>query len=253
MAGSPVIFEAADRPARASINFVTSHDGYTLDDLVSYEQKHNWSNGEENRDGHNHNLSRNWGIEGPTQSEPIRLQRLRVKRCFLASLALSQGVPMLSHGDELGRSQLGNNNAYCHDGPTTWIDWNLDPDKLETLEFTRRALAARRDLQLPLAEGLSANRELVWISLDGSEMTQADWNRNRPEPFGLLWPVGTGPALAVFNSDSHTHLFELPDTKSLGRWRQLLNTSSLRIRRIRGHALRLAPHSVMLLVFEPAS
>lgn len=253
VAGSPVIFEAAGRPARASVNFVTSHDGYTLEDLVSYEEKHNWSNGEENRDGHNHNLSRNWGVEGPTQSEPIRLLRLSIKRCFLASLALSQGVPMLSHGDELGRSQQGNNNAYCHDSPGTWVDWDLDPDRLETLEFTRQAFAARRDLDLPLAEGISANQKLVWISIDGSEMTQADWNRHRPEPFGLLWPAARKATLAVFNSDGRIHLFELPETKSFGHWRQILNTSSLRTRRIRGHALRLAPHSVVLLVFEPAS
>ena len=251
--GSPNTFAAEARPLTASINFVTSHDGFTLQDLVSYEEKHNWANGEENRDGHNHNLSRNWGVEGPTKSASIRTQRRRVQRCFLASLALSQGVPMLGHGDELGRTQRGNNNAYCHDGPDTWIDWDLDRDRMETLDFTRQAFAARRDLGLALSAGLSRDRQLVWISLDGSEMTKADWSRGRLEPIGLLWRTASKTPLAVFNNDGHSHLFELPDTGSVGLWTQVWNTWSPRRRRIRGHALRLAPHSVSLLIFEPQS
>jgi glycogen operon protein len=251
--GSPDVFDPATRPVSASINFVTSHDGYTLQDLVSYEEKHNWANGEENRDGHDHNLSRNWGIEGPTSSDSIRQHRQRVQHCFLATLALSQGVPMLSHGDELGRTQLGNNNAYCHDSPVTWIDWDLDSDRLETLEFTRQVFAARRDLGLALSATQETDRELKWISMNGSEMTRADWNRFGLQPIGLLWAASSRSTLAVFNNDPHSHLFELPDTDSLGRWRQVCSTEGSPGRPIRGHSLRLAPHSVMLLVFEPDS
>jgi glycogen operon protein len=124
---SPDIFAGKHRPPHNSVHFVTSHDGFTLHDLVSYESKHNWDNGEQNRDGHDHNLSRNWGVEGPTDSEEIVELREQIKRCLLATLALSQGVPMLSHGDELGRTQRGNNNVYCQDGPLTWIHWELQP------------------------------------------------------------------------------------------------------------------------------
>ena len=109
------------------MNFVTCHDGFTLQDLVSYETKHNEANGEDNRDGTDNNLSRNWGVEGPAEATHVIRMRERIKRNFLATLAFSQGVPMISHGDELGRTQSGNNNAYCHDGPLTWIDWKLDP------------------------------------------------------------------------------------------------------------------------------
>ena len=249
--GSSDVFGPSTKPATASINFVTSHDGFTLHDLVSYEKKHNWANGEENRDGHNHNLSRNWGVEGPTQSASIRTQRLRIQRCFLASLALSQGIPMLSHGDELGRSQQGNNNAYCLDDPTTWIDWDLDSDRLEILEFCRQAFTARRDLGLALSSRLQISEKLVWISPDGSPMTAVDWSHDRLDPIGLLWLETPRPTLALFNSGAHSCLFEMPDDGTSGSWEQVFNTTTLRTRRLRSHSLNLAPHSVALLVFEP--
>ena len=121
LSGSSDLFAAGDRGPLASVNFVTCHDGFTLHDLVSYEHKHNEANGEGNRDGSDHNLSRNWGVEGPATTTQVARVRERVKRSLLATLAFSQGVPMLSHGDELGRTQHGNNNAYCHDGPLTWV------------------------------------------------------------------------------------------------------------------------------------
>ena len=127
LAGSSDLYEASQRAPQASINFVTCHDGFTLQDLVSYEKKYNEANGEENRDGSNHNLSRNWGVEGPTDVARTVHVRERIKRNFLATLAFSQGVPMISHGDELGRTQRGNNNAYCQDSPLSWIDWRLCP------------------------------------------------------------------------------------------------------------------------------
>ena len=126
LAGSSDIYEPSGRGSYASVNFVTAHDGYTLYDLVSYEQKHNEANGEENRDGHNDNMSRNWGVEGETDDPRILDIRFRVMRDFIATLAFSQGVPMLSHGDEIARTQHGNNNAYAQDNETTWMHWDLD-------------------------------------------------------------------------------------------------------------------------------
>ncbi len=125
---------------------MTCHDGFTLHDLVSYEQKHNEANGEGNRDGSDHNLSRNWGVEGPATTTQVARVRERVTRSMLATLALSRGVPMLSHGDELGRTQRGNNNAYCQDGPLTWVDWNLDDAGQSLLDFARAVFALRSEL-----------------------------------------------------------------------------------------------------------
>ena len=126
LAGSNDLYAHSGRQPYASINFITAHDGFTLHDLVSYNEKHNEANGEENRDGENNNLSWNCGVEGPTDDPAINELRERQMRNFLATLLLSQGVPMISHGDELGRTQRGNNNAYCQDNEITWIDWNLD-------------------------------------------------------------------------------------------------------------------------------
>ena len=127
LSGSNDLYAHSGRQPYASINFVTAHDGFTLADLVSYNDKHNEANGEENRDGENNNLSWNCGVEGPTDDPAINALRERAdQRNFLATLLLSQGVPMISHGDELGRTQRGNNNAYCHDNELTWINWDLD-------------------------------------------------------------------------------------------------------------------------------
>ena len=127
LSGSNDLYAHSGRQPYASINFITAHDGFTLHDLVSYNDKHNDANGEENRDGENNNLSWNYGVEGPTDDPAIIAVRERQKRNLLATLLLSQGVPMISHGDELGRTQLGNNNAYCQDNELSWIDWDLTP------------------------------------------------------------------------------------------------------------------------------
>ncbi len=139
LAGSNDLYAHSGRQPYASINFITAHDGFTLHDLVSYNDKHNEANGEDNRDGENNNLSWNCGAEGPTDDPAINALRERQKRNFLATLLLSQGVPMISHGDELGRTQHGNNNAYCQDNELTWIDWELDADKRTLLDFTTQA------------------------------------------------------------------------------------------------------------------
>src|SRR5690606_38787081 len=166
----------------ASINFVTCHDGYTLRDLVSYEQKHNHANGEGNRDGDNHNLSRNWGHEGETKATWVNRMRERMVKNFFATLAFSQGVPMISHGDELGRTQKGNNNAYCQDSELTWIDWDLDDNQRELLEFARRVFRVLRSNPVFRRRRFFAGnpvtdrgvKDVQWMRPDGREMTDDD-------------------------------------------------------------------------------
>ena len=248
--GSADVFDPEQRPPQeSSINYVTCHDGFTLQDLVSYEHKHNLANGEGNGDGHNHNLSRNWGVEGPTDSLAILAEREKAKRNLLATLAFSRGVPMLSHGDELGRTQLGNNNAYCQDNELTWIDWDLDDAKLRFLEFVRRVFALRR--QGTAGGGKPpTDAAWTWISASGWEMTAADWGRAGPSPLGLLF--GDTPELCclLFNSTDEEHLFSLPRTGELGGWRQILNTDRIAERWLRGRSIRLAPNSLVLLEWE---
>ena len=183
VAGSADIYRRSGRPATASINFVVAHDGFTLEDLVSYAEKHNEANGENNRDGHDHNLSRNYGVEGPTDDPGILAVRDRQKRNILATLFLSQGVPMLCGGDEIGRTQQGNNNAYCQDNEISWFDWVLDERRLNFLEFTRKLIALRKS-QVTLrrrtfldGERLrpSGYKDITWIRPDGKEMLEDDW------------------------------------------------------------------------------
>src|SRR5947208_1269134 len=142
--GSSDLYQDDGRRPHASINFVTCHDGFTLADLVSYDEKHNEANGEENRDGSDDNLSWNCGVEGPTDDPEVLELRERQKRNFLASLLFSQGVPMLCGGDELGRTQLGNNNAYCQDNEISWYDWELDEGDHALCEFTRHLIDLRK-------------------------------------------------------------------------------------------------------------
>ncbi|MGH7717303.1 MAG: glycogen debranching protein GlgX, partial [Gemmatimonadaceae bacterium] len=194
LAGSSDIYQWSDRRTYASVNFITAHDGYTLHDLVSYKQKHNEANGEGNRDGHDHNLSRNWGVEGPTHDPTIIAGRERAKRNFLATLAFSQGVPMISHGDELGRTQDGNNNAYCQDNEITWVNWDLDERRLALLDFTRQVFGIRhanpvlrrRAFFHGQAVHPSGVKDLSWLHPDGREMTDADWHDPEDSALGML-------------------------------------------------------------------
>jgi glycogen operon protein len=181
--GSSDLYEASGRKPHASINFITAHDGFTLADLVSYNGKHNKANGEDSRDGANENRSWNCGTEGPTDDEAIGALRAQQKRNLIATLLLSQGVPMVLGGDELGHTQLGNNNAYCQDNELSWIDWELDTDRQAFLEFTSRLIALRR--RHPVFSrrrflkgdtvAADGSREIIWLSPDGSEMTEAEW------------------------------------------------------------------------------
>jgi glycogen operon protein len=181
--GSSDLFADDGRKPQASINFVTAHDGFTLRDLVSYEQKHNEENGEDNRDGSNDNLSDNHGFEGPTDDPAVQAARVRSIRSFLATLFFSQGVPMIAQGDEIGRTQRGNNNAYCQDGPISWVDWQLDDERRELLDYVTKLATLRRAhpnfQRTRFFKGSrrpgSLLKDVTWLRADGHEMTEADW------------------------------------------------------------------------------
>ncbi|ROZ88815.1 glycogen debranching protein GlgX [Gordonia sp. OPL2] len=195
LTGSSDLYEATGRRPLASINFVIAHDGFTLRDLVSYNEKHNIANGEDNRDGESHNRSWNCGVEGPTDDPDILALRARQQRNILATLFLSQGTPMLAHGDEFGRTQQGNNNVYCQDSELSWMDWSLAEKNSDLLEFTRRAIALRTAHPVfrrrrffagkPIRWGDQA-LDIVWLTPGGETMTSADWDS------------GFGKSLAVF-------------------------------------------------------
>ncbi len=183
LTGSSDLYQGDGRRPYASINFITAHDGFTLQDLVSYNEKHNEANGEGNRDGHDHNLSWNHGVEGPSDDAAIIAAREQTKRNLMATLLLSQGVPMLAHGDELGRTQGGNNNVYAQDNALSWVDWNLDDRKRAFLEFTRALIAVRdrhpslgrpRFFQGRKIRG-SKVEDLAWFRPDGEPMTEEEW------------------------------------------------------------------------------
>lgn len=176
LAGSGDVYDLRGRRAWSSVNFVTAHDGFTLADLVSYDEKHNDANGEDNRDGHDHNRSCGYGAEGPTDDPEIRALRERQKRNFLATLFLSHGTPMLLGGDEFGRSQGGNNNAYCQDNEISWIDWEgIDDDGRALLDFVRRLIALRRAQPLFRRDSFRDGMEVRWMTPAGAEMGLDDW------------------------------------------------------------------------------
>jgi glycogen operon protein len=194
LTGSSDLYQHDGRHPSASINFVTAHDGFTLADLVSYDTKHNEANGEQNHDGERNNVSWNHGVEGPTDDPSILEARRRQVRTFLATLIFSQGVPMLSHGDELGRTQRGNNNAYCHDSPLTWIDWELDEPRQALLDFARRVLEIRREQPVLRRRHFFQGRrirgshakDLTWLQPNGDEMIGDDWRRPGVRVLGLM-------------------------------------------------------------------
>lgn len=272
LTGSSDLYQADGRRPYASINFVTAHDGFTLADLVSYDQKHNEANGEENRDGMDDNISESYGAEGPTDDPAIRAVRERQQRNFLATLMLSQGVPMICGGDEIGRSQRGNNNAYCQDNEMSWFDWSLDEPRRRILEFTRRlvafraeepALRRRRFFQGRRIRG-SDVKDLTWFRPDGKEMTDADWSDaeeralalrlagdaiDEPDEFGNRIVGDT--LLILLNARPEEVWFRLPQTAQGAVWRKVLDTaigwideeSILK----RGQAIEVADRSLMVL------
>jgi glycogen operon protein len=270
LSGSSDIYAWSDRQAYASVNFVTAHDGYTLRDLVSYEQKHNRANGEDNQDGHNENLSRNWGVEGETHDPEICAMRLRSMRNFLATLALSQGVPMLSHGDEIGRTQRGNNNAYAQDNETTWVNWDLAGWQRELLAFTRKLFALRHTHPVLRRRaffhgrpvGTAGVKDLTWLRPDGEEMRHEDWHDPHNQALGMLIsgeaadetdergrPVKGDTMLVLFNAGGDTVTFATPAVGGEGCWAELVNTAERELRVVDDGTVRLAPFSLKLLRF----
>jgi glycogen operon protein len=184
LAGSSEIFRPSGRGPAASINFVTTHDGFTLQDLVSYEKKRNEANLEHNRDGSENNLSANYGEEGPSSNPEIIALRNKQKRNLLATLLLSQGVPMLTAGDELGRTQQGNNNAYCHDSELSWLDWENADEALRN--FVAQVISLRKKHPLLRRRTYPKPENTAWLSPEGHEMTAQDWELPFARCLGML-------------------------------------------------------------------
>ncbi len=191
LTGSSDLYDHNGRRPWASINFVTAHDGYTLHDLVSYERKHNEANGEHGRDGNDHNFSHNFGVEGPSSDPALRRLRGKRKRALIASLLLSQGIPMLSGGDELSRTQRGNNNAYCQDDEVSWFDWELGPEEGAFLRFTSDLVALRRAHPVFRRRHFLTGarhgecRDVTWWHPDGFEMRDCNWHDERNAAVGM--------------------------------------------------------------------
>lgn len=233
--GSEQLFSHNRRTAAASVNFITSHDGFTLNDLVSYNEKHNLANGEDNRDGDSHNLSSNHGVEGPTDDPEINELRARQVRNFLTTLILSKGVPFLLAGDERRRTQQGNNNTYCQDNELNWISWEETSAGKSTREFVRRLFQIRRESPSLRWDSFFTGApdeetglpDVCWLRPDGEMKASADWNGKKPGAFSMLIPGDSGePALLFcFNSRSEDKEFTLPKL-SEGKWSLVLDTNS---------------------------
>ncbi|MFI9392799.1 glycogen debranching protein GlgX [Streptomyces bauhiniae] len=248
LTGSSDLYQASRRRPRASVNFVTAHDGFTLRDLVSYNDKHNEANGEGNRDGESDNRSWNCGAEGDTDNPAVLELRARQQRNLLATLLLSQGIPMLGHGDELGRTQGGNNNAYCQDNEVSWIDWDLSEEQRALVDFTRRLIGLRaahpvlRRRRFFRGETATKRKQplpdLIWLRPDAREMTDQDWRRGDAHSVGVFL---NGDAIAERDAyggrvvdDSFLLLlngfwepvdFRLPAASYGERWTTLIDTA----------------------------
>ncbi len=244
LTGSSDLYGSSGRRPHASINFITAHDGFTLRDLVSYNGKHNDANLEDNRDGTDNNLSWNCGVEGPSDDPVLVALRGRQARNLLATLLLSQGVPMIVAGDEIGRTQNGNNNAYCQDNALSWVDWNLDTAREHLLEFTRRMLRLRRDHPAfrrrhffqDRAIQDSASSDIAWLKPDGTAMTVEEWNHDFARCLGVYLggdlvretdargnQVRDDSFLVLFNAHHDAIEFRLPDYDAAG-WLVLVDT-----------------------------
>ncbi|MDA2991316.1 MAG: glycogen debranching protein GlgX [Actinomycetota bacterium] len=245
LTGSSDLYEATGRRPVASINFVTCHDGFTLADLVSYNEKHNDANGEHNRDGENYNRSWNCGVEGPTEDAEVLALRHRQIRNILTTLMVSQGTPMISHGDEVGRTQDGNNNGYCQDNELTWIDWSNTDEYADILDFARRVTALRakhpvfrrrRFFEGRHIKSADRNRDIAWFNRDGVQMTPDDWQSGIksvavflngdtiPEPDARGERVVDDSFLLCFNAHAYPVEFLTPDGKYARQWTVEIDT-----------------------------
>jgi isoamylase len=236
--GSSDLYEASGRKPHASINFVTAHDGFTLQDLVSYNEKHNEANGEDNRDGNDNNLSWNGGVEGPTDDAEISALRSRQKRNLIATLLLSQGVPMLLSGDELGHTQKGNNNAYCQDNELSWLDWESPDAEREFLDFVARVIALRRNHPVFSRRRFLQDDQVAWLAPDGRQMTEEDWAKEYTRCLGVYLsgtaieridrrgrPVKDHNFLLLVNAHHETIPFSLPQFHAGSYWHRVLDTT----------------------------
>jgi isoamylase len=246
LAGSSDLYQHNGRQPYASINFITAHDGFTLRDLVSYNQKHNEANHEDNRDGETHNNSWNCGAEGPTDDPAINALRARQQRNMLATLLLSQGVPMLLAGDERNRTQQSNNNAYCQDNPLSWLNWRLDDADQNLLAFTRRLIQIRKAHpalhRRSFFQGRSIHgpdvRDIEWFRPDGQEMSEEEWSHSFARCLGMLlngqdmdeWGergdhIRDDMLLVLLNAHWETIPFTLPDPPDGAAWEVLVDTA----------------------------
>ncbi len=244
LAGSPDLYHSTGKRPYASINFVTSHDGFTLADLVSYNDKHNEANGEGNRDGENNNLSWNCGVEGPSDDTAILVLRRRQRRNFLCTLFLSQGVPMLSSGDEYGKSQKGNNNAYCQDNALNWLRWERTPEENDFFGFTSRLIALRHRHPIfrrpKFFQGRKIRgkrvRDIMWFTPGGREMTDEEWNFSFVRCLAILLsgdtidvhdtmgrPIRDDTFLLLLNAHYEPMEFTLPG-QDIVQWELLIDT-----------------------------
>ncbi|WP_024288115.1 glycogen debranching protein GlgX [Cellulomonas sp. KRMCY2] len=277
LSGSSDLYEHTGRKPIASINFVTAHDGFTLNDLVSYNDKHNDANGEGNADGESHNRSWNCGVEGPTDDLAITGLRWRQQRNFLTTLLLSQGVPMLAHGDELGRTQAGNNNGYCQDNPTTWVDWELDETRDGHLDFTRALVHLRRDHPVLRRRrfffgsadhgGESELGDIAWFNTAGQHMSDGDWREGHAravtvflngeaiaEPDDRGDPVVDDSFLVLYNADKDPVSFTLPPAEFGDVWTCVVDTDhtlGAGAELIGGSVLEITGRSTLVLTRPP--
>jgi glycogen operon protein len=276
LSGSSDLYAQSGRRPYASINFITAHDGFTLADLVSYNEKHNEGNSERNRDGESQNLSWNCGVEGPTADAKVVALRLQQMRNLIATLLLSQGVPMISGGDEVGRTQRGNNNAYCQDSELNWTSWDLDVDQRRFLEFVRKVVWLRRTEAVLRRRKFFQGRgirgagvkDIVWLAPSGQEMTDREWRSVDARALGVLLPGGAidevdergrpvrgDTLLVLYNAADVALAFRLPSDGSGGvAWDPLLDTAREPIKAgpcAAGSAYAMEAHSLVLLRARP--
>jgi glycogen operon protein len=275
LSASADLFDKRGRKPWASVNFITAHDGFTLNDLVSYDHKHNEANGEQNRDGHQHNLSHNYGVEGPTDDPAIRALRLRQMRNLLATLLLSRGTPMVLAGDEFARTQRGNNNAYCQDNEISWVDWEgIDAEGRGLASFTRRLIALRRALPMLRRGRFLTGRyddeigvkDVTWLTPAGDELTSEHWGDGNARCFGVLLDgraqetgirrIGTDATLLlVLNAYHDVVRFTLPSAPGGQEWVCLVDTNQPELdsmpRFAFGHAYEATGRSLLLFMLRP--
>jgi isoamylase len=246
LTGSSDLYAHSGRRPYASINFVTAHDGFTLQDLVSYNEKHNEANGENNRDGNNNNLSWNCGVEGPTDDPDIQALRAKQKRNLLATLFLSQGVPMMYQGDAIGQTQMGNNNAYCQDNQTTWLNWDLQPQDRDLLAFVQRMINLRKRHPIFHRRHFFQGRpikganikDVLWLNPAGHEMNEEEWRDSSVHCLGMFLSgqgldetdergrkISDENFLVLLNAHHEDVEFTLPAFRPSGRWVAWMDTS----------------------------